>query len=119
MSEYIECEWEPVLDCDDDGTHNLWARRVLTDGPKHRNLRFWYIERGKYIEHVGEFYIYDYENFQNFSSYPRFPIKICESLAEAKYWADEKIEEYLLDGYFEQFQEELEEDEEEKEVVEF
>lgn len=108
MSEYIECEWEPVLDCDDeDGTHNVWARRVLTDDPKHQNLCFWYIERGEYVEHVGEFYIYDYETLPKFSNY-RFPLKICETLAEAKYWADEKIEEYLLDGYYEEFQEDLE-----------
>ena len=109
MSGYIECEWRPVLDCDEDGTHTLWARRVMKNNPKYQNLCFWYIERGKYVEHVGEFYIYGSVNFD-------FPINICKTLEEAKYWADEKIEEYLLDGYYEEFQEDLEEDEEELEI---
>lgn len=108
MSEYIECEWEPVLDCDnEDGTHTLWARRVLTDDTKHQNLCFWYIEREEYVEYVGEFYVYDSVNFD-------FPINICKTLAGAKDWADNKIEEYLENGYFNDI-DELEEDEEELE----
>lgn len=75
--------WNVVHEMDDENhSPNLWARKV-DDG------LFWYIEK----EDEKEFCVYDpYE--VNLA----YPVFTCKSLAYAKDWVNNKIEEELLES---------------------